>query len=54
MVSLFLVEDEMLSRESIKKNVPWTENGIDFLGDAPDGEMALPQILEKKPDIRCV
>lgn len=51
MVSLFLVEDEMLSRESIKKNVPWTENGIDFLGDAPDGEMALPQILEKKPDI---
>lgn len=51
MVSLFLVEDEMLSRESIKKNVPWAENGIEFLGDAPDGEMALPQILEKKPDI---
>ena len=51
MVSLFLVEDEMLSRESIKQNVPWKENGIDFLGDAPDGEMALPQILEKKPDI---
>lgn len=51
MVSLFLVEDEVISREGIRKNVPWEENGIIFLGDAPDGEIALPQILEKKPDI---
>ena len=51
MVSLFCVEDERIPRESIRKNVPWVENGISFVGDAPDGEMALPQILEKKPDI---
>ena len=51
MVSLFCVEDERIPRESIRKNVPWEENDISFVGDAPDGEMALPQILEKKPDI---
>ncbi|MDO5141537.1 MAG: response regulator [Eubacteriales bacterium] len=51
MISLFLVEDEMIARESIKKNVMWKENQIDLIGDAPDGEIALPQILEKRPDI---
>lgn len=51
MVSLFLVEDERIPRESIKNNVPWRDHGIEFLGAAPDGEVALPQILESKPDI---
>ena len=51
MISLFLVEDELIPREGIEKNVLWAENGIDFLGSASDGELALPQILEKKPDI---
>lgn len=51
MISVFLVEDERIPRESIKKNVQWKENGIEFLGDASDGEIALPQILAKKPDI---
>lgn len=51
MVSLFLVEDERIPRESIKNNVQWKEHHIAFLGDASDGEIALPQILEKKPDI---
>ena len=51
MVSLFCVEDERIPRESIRTIVPWAEHGISFVGDAPDGEMALPQILEKKPDI---
>ena len=51
MISLFLVEDERIARESIRDNVPWREHDILFLGDAPDGEVALPQILEKQPDI---
>ena len=51
MISLFLVEDERIARESIRANVPWQEHDIQFLGDAPDGEVALPQILEKRPDI---
>lgn len=51
MISLYLVEDEKISRESIKNNIAWEEHGILFLGDAPDGDIALQQILEKKPDI---
>ena len=51
MISLFLVEDERIARESIRDNVPWQEHDILFLGDAPDGEVALPQLLEKRPDI---
>ena len=37
MISLFLVEDERIARESIRDNVPWQEHDILFLGDAPDG-----------------
>jgi len=51
MVSVFLVEDECIPRESIRQNVHWEKNDILFLGDASDGEVALPQILEKRPDI---
>lgn len=40
MISLFLVEDERIARESIRDNVPWQEHDILFLGDAPDGEVA--------------
>lgn len=51
MVSVFLVEDERIPREGIRENVPWERNDILFLGDASDGEVALPQILEKQPNI---
>lgn len=51
MIRLFLVEDEKITRDSICNNIDWAANGIHYLGDAPDGELALPQILEKKPDI---
>ena len=51
MISLFLVEDERIARESIRDNVPWQAHDIMFLGYAPDGAVALPQILEKRPDI---
>ena len=32
MISLFLVEDERIARESIRDNVPWQEHDILFLG----------------------
>ena len=51
MVSLFLVEDEIVMRDGIKKHIQWEKEGIDFVGEASDGELALPMILEKKPDI---
>ena len=51
MVKLFLAEDEIAMREGIRRNIPWEEIGIDFCGEAGDGELAWPAILEHRPDI---
>ncbi len=51
MVSVFLVEDEFIVREGIKKNVDWSGHGYEFAGEAADGELALPLIRKAKPDI---
>lgn len=51
MVKLFLVEDEVIIRDGIKKHIDWEAEGIEFVGEAGDGEMALPLILETRPDI---
>ena len=45
LISLFLVEAARSARESIRDNGPWQEHDILFLGDAPDGDVALPQLL---------
>ena len=50
-ISVFLVEDEFVIREGIRKNIDWASQGLDFVGDAADGELAWAQIREKKPDI---
>jgi len=50
MVKLFLVEDEAIIRDGIKKHIDWEAEGIEFVGEAGDGEMALPLILETRPD----
>ena len=51
MVSLFLVEDEIVMRDGIKCQIDWEKEGIDFVGEASDGELAFPMILETRPDI---
>ena len=51
MLKIFLVEDEMIMREGIKKNIDWEKENFVFVGDAADGELAYPLILQKKPDI---
>lgn len=51
MIKVFLVEDEVIIRKSIKNNVDWEGNGFIFAGEASDGEMALPLIQKLKPDI---
>lgn len=51
MLKVFLVEDEIVIRESIQKIVPWKEQGFELVGEAQDGEMALPMIRELKPDV---
>lgn len=51
MLKIFLVEDEMIMREGIKKNIDWEKENFLFVGDAADGELAYPLIIQKKPDI---
>ena len=51
MVKLFLCEDEIVMRDGIKKHINWEKEGIEFVGEAADGELAYPMILEQKPDI---
>ena len=51
MKTIFLVEDEVIIREGIKKMVPWEQEGFLFVGEASDGELALPLIKKLKPDV---
>jgi two-component system response regulator YesN len=48
---VFLVEDEIVTREGIRDNVDWQALGFEFCGDAPDGEIALPALQSVKPDV---
>ena len=51
MLKTILAEDEMVVRENIKKMVPWEQYGFELVGEASDGEMALPLIKKLKPDL---
>ena len=51
MIKVFLVEDEVIVRESIKKNIDWEKHGFSFVGESSDGELAYPMIKELRPDI---
>ena len=51
MVKIFLVEDESTIRETLRDSVPWKQYGFDFVGEAGDGEMALPLLRQQKPDV---
>lgn len=51
MEKIFLVEDEVIVREGIKKNIDWEKHGYEFCGEARDGELAFPLIQKLKPDI---
>ena len=51
MFKVFLVEDESVIREGLKNNIPWEECGYELVGEASDGEMALPLIRKTVPDV---
>lgn len=51
MLKVFLVEDEIVMREGIKKNIDWEKEGFSFAGEASDGELAFPMIQKIRPDI---
>jgi two-component system response regulator YesN len=48
---VFLVEDEITTREGIRDNVDWRAASFELCGEAPDGEIALPQIEAIQPDV---
>ena len=51
MIKIFLVEDEFVVREGIKRTIDWEAHGYEFCGEAGDGELAYPLIQKLKPDI---
>ena len=51
MLKIFLAEDEVIVRETIKCMIPWEELGFELVGEAADGEMALPLLIRQKPDL---
>lgn len=51
MFKVFLVEDEIVVREGIRKNIPWEQYGFLYAGDASDGELALPLIRQIQLDL---
>ncbi len=51
MLKIFLVEDESIVREGLRDNIPWQQYGYKFVGEASDGEMALPLIQKTRPDV---
>ena len=51
MLKIFLVEDESIMREGLRDNMPWQQFGYEFVGEAADGETALPLIRRTRPDV---
>ena len=51
MLKVFLFFVESIVREGLKNNIPWQEYGYQFMGEASDGEMALPMIRKVRPDV---
>ena len=51
MLKIFLAEDEVIVRETIKRMIPWESLGFELVGEAADGEMALPLLIRQQPDL---
>ncbi len=51
LIKVFITEDESVVREGLRDIIPWEKHGFEFVGDAPDGEMALPLIRKLRPDV---
>ena len=50
-MKVFLADDEIVIREGIRESFPWEETPYVLVGEAPDGEMAIPMIRDTNPDI---
>lgn len=50
-LDVFLIEDELPTRKGIRENVQWDILNLNYVGEARNGEEALPLILELQPHI---
>ena len=50
MTKVFLVDDEIAIRENLRNSFPWEAKGYQLIGEAPDGEMALPMLRDLNAD----
>ena len=51
MCRIFLVDDEIAARETIRASIPWEELGLELAGEATDGEIALSMLREASADV---
>lgn len=51
MFKVFLVENDEAERETLRETIPWEEYGFTCVGEAPDGEAALPLLRRQPPDL---
>ena len=51
MYKIIVVEDDRIIRRGICQTIPWGENGIEVVGEASDGEMALELIAQQQPHL---
>ena len=50
-IKVFITEDERIVREGLRDMIPWEQYGFTFVGEAPDGEVALPLVRKLRPDV---
>ena len=48
---VFLMEDEVITREGIRDNVDWQASGFEFCSKAANGEMTLPLLRMTQPNL---
>lgn len=51
MISVMIVDDEFIVRQGIKTSIDWEAHGIKIIGEAMNGQSALPKIRTLRPDI---
>ncbi len=51
MIKVFIVESDTAVREEIKNSIKWEREGYEVAGEASDGELAYPMIVQERPDI---
>lgn len=51
MMRVFIADDEEIIRDGIRNCIEKAAGRFVFAGEAPDGELALPMLMEMKPDV---